>query len=320
MTFSVRGDHIRIPLGVGIVAAILLGWGSGKVLGPQHLGAVTPVALLLMLYPMMLEVTARGAARAITRPGLVFAALLLNFLVSPLLIAGILRLLLQGCEESLMVGLTLYGTVPCGGMAPAFTGMLNGNVNFAVAITTICLFLSLGIVPFWTNYLLGTQVAIPPALIFRSLCAMIVIPFLTALLTRWIISSTKGEATFTLIAERFKALASLGLFLLLFAMSVQHGDRIVSHPQLLLRIAAPVSLFLTTLLLLSGLVARVFHSDYREAIALQLSTSAKNNAVAIGLAFSAFGGETALVNAVAGPLVQLPILLGFVALRRWRRR
>lgn len=315
----VRGNNIRIRLGLGIIAAILLGWTLGKLLGPQCLEEATSLALFLMLYPMMLEVNTRGAARVVARPGLVFVALFLNFLVSPLLISSILKLFVAEYEESLVVGITLYGTVPCGGMAPAFTGMLNGNVNLAVAITTISLFLSLGMVPLWTNFLIGTQMAVPTALIFRSLCFIIMIPFIAALLTRWIILRTNGELTFALVAERLKALASLGLFLLLFAMSVQHGDRVASHPQLLLRIAAPVSLFLMTLLLLSGLVARAFRSDYREAVALQLSTTAKNNAVALGLAFSAFGGETALVNAVAGPLVQLPILLGFVALRRWRR-
>lgn len=37
MTFSVRGNHIRIPLGVGIVAAILPGCNVGKVPGPQYI-------------------------------------------------------------------------------------------------------------------------------------------------------------------------------------------------------------------------------------------------------------------------------------------
>ena len=53
-----------------------------------------------------------------------------------------------------------------------------------------------------------------------------------------------------------------------------------------------------------------------EAVALTLSTTAKNNVISLALAFSAFGADAGLVNAIAGPLVQLPILLGFVALEK----
>jgi len=34
----------------------------------------------------------------------------------------------------------------------------------------------------------------------------------------------------------------------------------------------------------------------------------------MALAFSAFGADVAMVNAVAGPLVQLPIMLGYIRL------
>jgi ACR3 family arsenite efflux pump ArsB len=207
---SMLQSAVRIPPGIGIAVAILLGFALGEVLKPQHLDAVMPVGLFLMLYPMMLEMNAHAVARVVARPGPVLAALFLNFLVSPLLISGLLRLVVGDCEKSLVIGITLYGTVPCGGMAPAFTGMLGGNVSLAVAITTISLFLSLGIVPLWTEFLIGLQVAVPASLIFRSLCFIIAIPFIAALMTRWIILKTKGESTFSLVAQRLKVLSSLG--------------------------------------------------------------------------------------------------------------
>jgi ACR3 family arsenite transporter len=116
-----------------------------------------------------------------------------------------------------------------------------------------------------------------------------------------------------------KALSSCGLILFLFAMSFLHGDRVVSQPGLVLRIATVVLVFMCVLFALSGALGTALRCRPEDLVALKISTAAKNNAVALALAYSAFGADAALVNAISGPLVQLPILLGFIAVRRSRR-
>lgn len=301
-----------------VLLAMLLGLFVGKVWKPQCIDVLIPLSLTMMLFPMMLDVDASGIKRALVAPGLVIAALLLNFLVSPLLMAGILHLFLGTEGLDLAVGMILYGTMPCGGMVPAFTGMLRGNVNLSVTITTVSLMGSLALVPFWTRYLIGTRVDVPALLVFKHLCFIIIVPLMLALLTRGIIVSKMGEATFSTAKEQIKGLSSLGLCMLLFVMSLLYGERVVHEPLMVLRIAGPVSAFLIILFLLSSLLGRVFGFYHEDAIALTLGTTAKNNAIALALAFSTFGTDTAVVNAIAGPLVQLPILLAFIALNRPR--
>jgi ACR3 family arsenite efflux pump ArsB len=287
-----------------------------KVWTPQCIDWVIYFALFLMLFPPMLEVNFGGVTRVFKEPRLVTAALVLNFLVSPLLIFGLLHLFVGENEGRLMVGIILYGSVPGGGMAPAFTGMLKGNLSLTVTIAAIGSILSLGIVPLWTKLLTGTQVEVPALLIFEHLCFIIVIPLMLAVLTRRIIVRKKGEPTFCSVKERLKPLSNLGLFLILFAMFLLYGDRVLSDPSFVLKIAAPVAVFLAILFLISGAVGKAFGAAYEDTIALTLSTTAKNNAISLALAFSTFGPDAGLVNAIAGPLVQLPILLAFVALRR----
>ena len=120
----------------------------GRVYRPQCIHAVMCLALFLMLYPPMLEVDFAGVKEVFTKPWLVVAALFLNFLVSPLLIFGLLHLFVGSSGLNLMLGIILYGAVPGGGMAPAFTGMLKGNVNLSVTISAIGSVLTIGIVPF----------------------------------------------------------------------------------------------------------------------------------------------------------------------------
>jgi ACR3 family arsenite transporter len=316
MAVSIRRETIKMPLGGYILGAMLVGWSVGQVSKPERIDAVIYLALFLMLYPPMLDVDFAGVKRVFTEPLLVTAALFLNFLVSPLLIFGLVRLFVGSSGLHLMLGIILYGTVPGGGMAPAFTGMLRGNVNLSVTISAIGSILSLGFVPLWAKCLIGTQMAVPALLIFQHLCFIIVIPLILAALTRRIILRRMEDSLALLVKERIKLLSAVGLCLLVFTMSLLYGDRVLNEPLLILRIAAPVAAFLTIMFLISGLLGKIFRSPYEDAVALTLSTTAKNNAISLALAFSTFGADAALVNAIAGPLVQLPILLGFVALKR----
>ncbi|MBI5250006.1 MAG: arsenic resistance protein [Desulfomonile tiedjei] len=312
--------HKVLTILISVFGAMTCGLALGRFYRPQYLDVIVFLALFLMLYPTMLEVDFTAVRRVISNPGLVVAALFLNFLVSPVLIFGLLHLFGEISEPDLMVGITLYGSVPGGGMAPAFTGMLGGNVSLSVTIAAIGSVLSLGIVPLWAEFLIGAQMNVPPVLIFKHLCFIIVLPLIIAVLTRKIILKIKDESAFDSVKERLRPLSGVGLSLILFAMSMLYGDRVLNEPFLILRIAAPVSGFLITLFLLSWLVGRVFGSVYEDAIALTISTTAKNNAVSVALVFSTFGADAALINAIAGPLVQLPMLLGFVTLKNIRKK
>jgi len=316
---SIR-SNAKMPLGWYAAGAILLGLTVGQISKPHWMHVVIFPALFLMLYPSMLDVEFSGIKRVFLTPGLVTGALFLNFLVAPLLIFGLVYLFVGGSQLHLMVGVILYGTVPGGGMAPAFTGMLRGNVNLSVMISAISSILSLGIVPMWAQCLIGARTAVPPMLIFQHLCYIILIPLVLAGLTRHIIVRKKGEATFLWAKSRIQALSGLGLGLLLFAMFVLSGDKVLREPLLIPRIAGPVAVFLLILFLLSGLLGRALCAPYEDAVALSVSTTAKNNTISLALAFSAFGADAALVNAIAGPLVQLPILLGFIAFKTRRIR
>jgi len=316
MTASILRRNFKMPLSGYILGAMLLGLSAGKVCKPERIDAVIYLALFLMLYPPMLDVDFDGVKRVFTEPLLVTAALFLNFLVSPLLIFGLLNLFVGSGGSHLMPGIILYGAVPGGGMAPTFTGMLRGNVSLSVTTSAIGSILSIGIVPLWAECLIGSQMAVPAALIFQQLCFIVVIPLVLSALTRRIILGRMGEPIFLLIKERIKALSGVGLCVLVFTMSLLYGDRVLDEPLLVLKIAGPVAAFLTIMLLISSILGRIFGSRYEDAVAMTLSTTAKNNAISLALAFSAFGGDAALVNAISGPLVQLPMLLGFVALKR----
>ena len=192
---------ITIALPVWVVSGLVSGVSLAQIYKPAGAEALIPVALFVMLFPAMLEVDFSGIKRIALEPELLMAALVLNFLVSPLLIFAMLQFFEAGSAPRVSAGLILYGTIPCGSMVPAFTGMLGGNVNLSVTITTVSLVLSLAIVPLWTKCLIGSEISVPAILVFRHLCFIILIPLVTALAARRIIIRSKGHRAFSKVKD-----------------------------------------------------------------------------------------------------------------------
>jgi arsenite transporter len=304
----------RLEWYIGISAA--LGLATGMCCYEPPLMPLVPAALFLMLWPAMLDMELSGLRTIFNRPRVLLLSLLLNFLVSPVMIYVLSRLLLFDAPDGMVIGVLLFGLMPCGGMAPAYTGMLQGNVGLAVSIAAVSLLLSIGIVPLWTELLIGRLVAVPTSLAARSMAITIFLPLLFALFTRKIIAWTRGHKTFYRLKPSLKEISPYGLMLLAFAIFAMNGRRAVQDPLLMIRIILASFLFLTTLLAVSLLFGRMFGLGHADISTLAISSATKNNAISLTLALLMFDAQAALAIAVAGPMVQIPVMLGF---QRWYR-
>lgn len=216
----------------------------------------------------------------------------------------------------LPIGLLLYASIPCGGMVPAFTGMLNGNLTLSVTITAVSLLLSIIMVPFWTRLLLVGSVPVPTMLIAKYLFIMVILPLTLAVFTRWFVIRKWGVSVYHSFTTRSKDLSGIGLTLLCFIMFVLDGNIMLDDPGLIVKILAPIGTFLFILLAGTTLWCKLTHVDKEDAIALTISSSAKNNALSLALAISVFGGKVAMINTIAGPMIQLPIMICYLKLKK----
>jgi arsenite transporter len=304
----------RLEWYIGISAA--LGLATGIFFPAPPFMPLVPVALFFMLWPAMLDMELSGLRGLYRRPRAMLLSLSLNFLFAPLLIYALSRILLSDAPAGMVIGVLLFGLMPCGGMAPAYTGMLKGNVGHAVSIAAVSLLLSIGAVPLWTELLIGRLVTVPTTLAVRSMAVTVLLPLFFAWLTRKVITGTRDADTFLRLKPSLKKISPYGLMLLAFAIFAMTGRQAVQDPLLMLRIALASSLFLTTLLAVSLYVGKMAGLHHADIAALAMSSATKNNAISLTLALLVFDQQAALAIAVAGPMVQIPVMLGF---QRWFR-
>ena len=95
-------------------------------------------------------------------------------------------------------------------------------------------------------------------------------------------------------------------FLSWFLLLSQHRQGLNFHYVLLVVFSIATLYPLNSLLVV--LLSRIFHFDYGDTITLVYSVTAKNHAITIGIAVTAFS-RTIVALPVVAPLIQIPIML-----------
>ncbi len=289
-------------------AGILMGWAHPL----PKIKLLLPIACVLMLFPAYLEISRQRLRDVFSRPLSFSLALLYNVLVSPALMFGITEFYAAGPVSELTVGLLLFGMIPAGGMGPAYTGMLDGNVNLSLTISSASLLMSLGLVPFWSWLLLGKILYVPVGLIIQYLFLIIFLPAVIALITRAYLVNKFGRPAFDTLKGILQNISVFGLILMLLIISVLNASFIVRSAGHILGVFLPAASFSLLLLVAASAMGLAFRLPYQDRIALTIGATTKNTAIAMALAMTAFSGKGAVSIAIAGPLVQLPVMICFI--------
>jgi len=303
---------IQPHLGLWTFAGMAFGFLAGRVFPGLILQPFIPVALFVMLFPAMLGIELHKIRQAMINPKLLVISQFLNFIVAPVLIFLISRILSLHISRGQSIGAIIFALIPCGGMVPAYTSMVNGNVNLAVCIVAFSLILSIGIVPLWLELLAGESIRTPIWLVAQFLAACIILPIVAAWLLRKYIVAKRGPGAYGALKKSLKNLSVYGLIFMVFIIFASNGKLFSRQPWAIVKIVAAALLFFVGQITCSMLLAKAARASCSDSVALVISSTARNTALAMALAVSYFGPETSLFIAVAGPLVQLPGMLVFL--------
>ena len=302
---------LPIWVAISISLALIIGYFYPEI---SKLKPLIPFFLFVMLYPMMINLKIEDVVKAAKSPKIISIALLMNFLLAPLLGALWAFILLRNTDPYLATGFILKIVVPCSGMVAAWTGYARGKVETALIIVALSLLLAIPLVPFWMWLLARIYVSIDPFMILQKIFLIIILPLIAGSITRKLLIRKIGMEKYRKISPDFPAVSTLGMLIMIFTIISTQARTIIPNFHYVSLVLLGIATLYPLNFLLVIFISKALRIGFGDCMALGYSVTAKNHAITIGIAVTAFHGTLAVLPAAVAPLLQMPIMLLFLHL------
>ena len=294
-----------------LIFAIIIGLilSDIKILS-NNIGNLINLFLCIMLYGIFLEVPLKNLKKSFKNIKFSSTSIIINFIWTPIFGYFLGNLFLNG-NMDIFIGFFMLILTPCTDWYLIFTKIAKGDLNLSLSILPINLILQIVLLPIYLIIFFSSNDTVNYSNLVYSLIIVIVIPFLSAQITKLILNNKLKEIT-----NFFSKYQIVFLALAVFAIFNSQGNQLFGHVNSVLTIFIPLIIFFITTTLIDLLLSEQIHLTYEEYASLTMTTLARNSPLALAIAINSFPNhELIIIALVIGPLIELPILYLFFTCR-----
>ncbi|WP_407376417.1 arsenic resistance protein [Methanobrevibacter sp.] len=270
----------------------------------QNTNYLINIFLCLMLYGVFLEVPITELKNSFKNVKFTVTSLIINFIWTPLFGYFLGSLFLKG-NLDIVIGFFMLILTPCTDWYLVFTKLAKGDVKLSLSILPINLILQIILLPIYLFIFFSSADTMDSTRLLHSLLIVIVIPFISAQITKFILNNTIREK----VTDIFTQLQILFLSLAVFCIFASQGKILFSNLNSVIEIFIPLIIFFGVTVIIDLLVSEKINFTYPEYASLTMTTLARNSPLALAIAINSFPGhELISIALVIGPLIELPVL------------
>ncbi|MDO9096874.1 MAG: ACR3 family arsenite efflux transporter [Candidatus Methanoperedens sp.] len=334
--------------GLGILGRLLTLWillamAGGIILGSAYPGISTildsvrieqvslPIAigLIWMMYPPLAGVKYEELSKMKKQGKALTVSIIQNWIIGPVLMFTLAWLFLPDLPEY-RIGLIIIGLARCIAMVLVWNQMAGGdndlcavlvamNSLFQVALYSVLAYVFITVLSAWIGGAeAGAVVNISIWQVARAVFIYLGIPFIAGFLTRRVLLKKKGKNWYdNVFMRKLGPTALVGLLFTIVVMFSLKGEKIVSLPYDVFRIALPLLTYFIIMFSISLFMSYRLGFSYEHSTTLAFTAASNNFELAIAVAVAVFGiGSGVAFAAVVGPLIEVPVMLGLVHVAR----
>ena len=326
---------IAMAIGIGLgyaIPGIKDALDSVKVFG---VSAPIAVGLLVMMYPPLAKVHYDELGRLRKAKRMLSTSLVLNWAVGPLLMFALAWLAFPEPEMApFRNGLILVGLARCIAMVLVWNLLAKGDCEYCavlVALNSLFQIVMYSVLAYLFITVLTPVVSPGSGAIVvnitmwdiaKNVLVFLGIPFALGVASYYVLGRLKGRVWYDgTFAPKIGPLAMLGLLFTIVVMFALQGEKIVSSPLDVVRVAAPLVAYFLLMFFLSFGLSHRLGFNYAQSATQSFTAASNNFELAIAVAVATFGiASIEAFTTVIGPLMEVPVLIGLVNVSLWIKR
>ena len=249
----------------------------------ENLDRMISFVLAILMYGMFGQIPFFRLKEALTNRKFIYALLITNYIVVPVLVWGLTRFLPN--DPAILLGVLLVLLTPCIDYVIVFTHLGRGNEKLILVSTPILFVTQMLLLPVYLWLFMGKTaaeiVSVGPFL--EAFLGLIVVPLVLALLTQW-------WSRRQLLGERFlDATAWLPvpfMALTLFVVVASQISKVYTSFDSIIRVIPFYVAYMVIIPILARIVSRIFRLDTGAGRALIFSAGTRNSLVVLPLALA----------------------------------
>ena len=262
------------------------------------------IFLCLMLYGLFLEVPLNELKDSFKNIKFTSTSLIINFIWTPLFGYFIGSIFLKG-NIDIMIGFFMLILTPCTDWYLVFTKLAKGDLTLSLSILPMNLILQIILLPIYLILFFSTANSMDYSQLAYSLVIVIIIPFVAAQITKFILNDSLKEKATELMTD----LQIWFLSLAVFCIFASQGELLFENLNSIVTIFIPLIIFFIVNTIIDLLLSEKINFTYAEYASLTMTTLARNSPLALAIAINSFPGhELISIALVIGPLIELPVL------------
>ncbi|MCZ4125545.1 arsenic resistance protein [Streptomyces sp. H39-S7] len=277
-----RMEHHQIAVYLGALAAgALVGWVAPSA-GPGLEHAINPV-LGALLFVTFLQVPAAELLRSLRDGRFLSAALVVNFVVVPLVVAAMFAFL--PADQAVRIGVLLVLLCPCVDYVIVFSGLAGGSSRRLLAATPLLLVVQMLLLPAFLYWFMGSELAdiVEVGPFVKAFLVLIVIPLaLSWALQAWAARRPAGRKVSDVATTTMVPLMAATLLVVAASQVPKLGDSLAD-------VVAVIPFYVAFLIVMAfagKAVARLFRLDAPAGRAVVFTGATRNSLVVLPLALA----------------------------------